>query len=82
MEQKAGELGPYFTEFEGEARKIAEMAGQAAQHYADGDLQWACNLVNLMHYNLSSFQVSRDGLLREFDEMGLEPRLDDPAKDA
>lgn len=69
-------LGDYLHELEIEAKKLADVAGQAAQHHADGDLQWACNLVNLMHYNVSSVDDLRRNLVRVFEEHGYTPKLD------
>lgn len=34
-------LGLYLHELEVEAKKLAEQAGETAQHYADGNPQWA-----------------------------------------
>jgi hypothetical protein len=69
-------LNPYFTELETEAKKLADVAGQAAQHYADGDQQWACNLVNLLSHNVSTVEDRRGKLVNDFETMGLQPGLD------
>jgi len=76
MTEGAPDLGPSFAELEGTISKLADMAGQAAQQYADGDVQWACNLINLMHYDIASFENVRNALLARFTDMGLEPGLD------
>jgi hypothetical protein len=75
MSARAENLNPYFTELETEAKKLADVAGQAAQHYADGDEQWACNLVNLLSHNVSTVEDLRARLVKDFEAIGLEPGL-------
>jgi hypothetical protein len=75
MSARTESLNPYFTERETEAEKLAYAAGQAAQHYADGDQRWACNLVNLLSHNVSTVEYLRDRLVKDFEAMGLQPGL-------
>ena len=68
-------MNPHFTELETEAKKLAEVAGQAAQHYADCDQQWACNLVSLLSHKVSTVEDLRARLVKDFEAMGFEPGL-------
>jgi pterin-4a-carbinolamine dehydratase len=73
MSARAESLGPYFTELEAEAKELADRAGQAAQHYADGDNQWAYNLLNLLTHNVGTVEDLRDKLAKDFEAMGFQP---------
>ncbi len=73
MNDDARNLSPFFAEFEAEIEKLSQTAGEAAQLYADGDLQSACNLVNVLHNNVSGVQKLREALVKDFEEMGLKP---------
>jgi hypothetical protein len=76
MSARAENLGPYFAELEAEAKELADVAGQAAQHYTDGDRQWACNLVNLLSHNTNTVEDLREKLAKDFEAMGFQPGLD------
>jgi len=70
------DLNPYFTEFVATARTALDHAEQAAEHYAKGDVQAACNVVNVMHYKTGELEDLRLGLVRDFEQQGVSPRID------
>lgn len=74
------DLNPYFTEFVAEAKTVLANAEEAAQLFADDDLQGACNLVNVMHYKTGSVEDLRLNLVREFTEQGFTPGRDVDSK--
>ena len=78
MSARAENLNPYFTELEAEAKKLADQFGQAAQTYADGDPQWAYNILNITHYNVSSVTDLWRKLLKDFEAQGFTPKLTEP----
>lgn len=80
MSARAENLNPYFTELETEAKKLAQQFGQAAQHYADGDPQWAYNVLNLAHYSVDSVRDLWEKLLKDFEAQGFEPKLTEPKR--
>jgi hypothetical protein len=67
------DLAPYLHELHMEARKLADAASQAAQLYADGDAQGACDMANLMHYNVDSVTELRVRLVDSFESHGFAP---------
>jgi hypothetical protein len=75
MSARADDLGPYLHELEVEAKKLAERAGEAAQQYADGDPQWACNLVNLLSHSVGTVEDLRQLLAKDFEAQGFQPGL-------
>lgn len=82
MSVRAENLNPYFTELEAEAKELADAVGQAAQNYADGDHQWAYNLLNLMTKNIGTVEDLRAKLAEDFEAMGFTPKLTEPKRTA
>lgn len=72
MSNEPTNLGPYFAEFEAEIKTVADNAAEAAQADADGDLQRACDVVNVMHYKTTGVEDLRLNLLKMFSGQGYE----------
>jgi hypothetical protein len=68
-------LNPYLTEFVATAKTVSDNADEAAELYAKGDVQGACNVVNVMHYKTGELEDLRLSLVRRFEEQGITPRL-------
>jgi hypothetical protein len=69
------DLNPYFTEFVATAKTVFDNADEAAELYAQGDTQAACNAVNVMHYKTGQLEDLRVSLVRRFEKQGITPRL-------
>jgi hypothetical protein len=70
------DLNPYFTELVTAAQKALDNAEEAAKLYADGDVQSACNIANVMHYKTSELEDLRRALVGSLETQGLTPRID------
>lgn len=68
-------IGDYIHGMVMEASSLLDELEQAARHNADGDEQWACNIVALTHYKLGQLSEARDDLLGRFDAKGISPKL-------
>ncbi len=73
MSNDSTNLNPYFAEFEAEIKTVADNAAEAAQAYADGDVQAACDVVNVMHYKTNGVEDLRQNLVKMLSEQGYEP---------
>jgi hypothetical protein len=69
----AENLGPYLHELVQAADKALDEARQAEQHYANGDAQAACDMVNVMHYKTGQLEDLRLALVKDFQEQGFTP---------
>lgn len=66
-------IGDYIHGMVMEATKLLDELEQAAKHNAEGEEQWACNLVALTHYKLGQLSDARADLLGRFEAKGIMP---------
>jgi hypothetical protein len=69
------DLNPYFTEFLASASRVAAAADEAAKLHAEGDVQGACNAMNVMHYRTSEVEHLRQKLVADLERQGYSPGL-------
>ncbi len=68
-------LNLYLTEFVAAGKTVLQKAEEAAELYAAGDAQGACNAVNVMHYKTGHLEHLRLAVARDFEEQGFKPGL-------
>ena len=73
MSTKTDDLNPYFHELVTAAQTVLDDANNAARDYANGDVQSACDAVNIMHYKTGQLEDLRLGLVKDFKQQGLTP---------
>ena len=62
------------TRYQGVCRKtVFGNADEAARLYAEGDVQGACNTVNVMHYKTDAVEQLRMALVESFERQGITP---------
>ncbi len=66
-------VGHYIDEYQREATSLVQHIEQVSDHYKKGDLQAACTVASITHYNLSRLMASREGIVNEFGRQGIEP---------
>jgi hypothetical protein len=67
-------LHEYLLELQMTLAKAKDQVEEAQRHLAEGDLQWACNLVSLTHYPLGQAQEQWENLLAKFEQQGVTPK--------